>query len=130
VKPVPIANAETAAFWAGCNEGRLLLQRCGSCDARQFYPRLLCTRCGSRELEWQAASGAATIRTFTIIRRAVSEAFESDVPYVVALVALAEGPTLMSNIVDCDPEALFIGQPVTLTFEQRGDQAIPQFTPD
>ena len=74
-------------------------------------------------------SGAGVLRSFTVIRRAVSAAFTDDVPYAVALVALAEGPCLMTNIINCDPETLAIGQAVEVVFEPRGDLKLPQFQP-
>ena len=65
-----------------------------------------------------------------MIRRAVSAEFEDDVPYVVALIKLEEGVRLMSNLVDCEPEAARIGLPVMVTFEQRSAEiTIPQFQP-
>ena len=129
-KPVPPVTVETATFWQGCATGRLLLQRCDDCRQAQFHPRLLCACCGGRTLSWLAACGRGQIRSWTVIRRAVSQAFQPDVPYVVALVRLAEGPTMMSNIIHCDPEAVAIGQPVRVVFESRGDIVVPQFEPD
>ena len=129
-KPLPPINPASQPFWDACAKGRLLLQRCGDCGHLQLYPRLLCAACGSRNLEWAQASGRGTGQTFTIIRRAVSAAFEPDAPYVVALVDLEEGPTLMSNIIGCDPASVAIGQPVRVTFEARGEGiAVPQFEP-
>jgi uncharacterized OB-fold protein len=96
----------------------------------QFYPRIVCTECTSRNLEWVKASGQGKIRTFTIVRLPVSEAYAADVPYVVALIELEEGPTMMSNVVDCDPEALRIGDPVQVLFEDWSDDiSIPKFSP-
>ena len=87
-----------------------------------------CVRCGGVELSDLDASGAGTIRSFTIIRRAVSSAFEADVPYVVALVTLAEGPTVMANILDAPLDALAIGASVELVFERRNEEInVPQF---
>ena len=129
-KPLPPINPATQPFWDACAQGRLLLQHCGDCGHLQLYPRLLCAACGSRTLGWVEASGRGTVKTFTIIRRAVSAAFEPDAPYVVALVELEEGPTLMSNIIGRDPASVAIGQPVRVTFEARGEGiAVPQFEP-
>lgn len=130
-KPLPPVTADTAPFWDACAQGRLLLQRCRDCGHWQFHPRRLCVACGGRALEWKEASGRGQVKSWTIIRRAVSQAFEADVPYVVALVALAEGPTMMANIVGCDPETVAVGQPLRVAFERRGEaMAVPQFEPD
>ena len=129
-KHLPPVNAETAPYWEGCREGELRLQRCAACAGLQFYPRLLCSHCGARELTWAVASGNGRVRSFTIVRRAVSAAYEQDVPYVVALIELQEGPTMMSNVVGCDPEAVEIGMPVRVTFERWTDEiSMPLFQP-
>ena len=128
MKPLPPVDAQSRSYWEACKQGRLTLQRCSSCGHLQHYPRLLCVHCGGRALVDVTASGRGTVRSFTIIRRAVSAAFEADVPYVVALIELAEGPTLMTNIVQSPPESVQIGAVVELTFEQRTpDVALPQF---
>ena len=134
-KPLPVANAETRPYWDAAANHQLLIQRCADCGHLQFYPRLICSHCSSRAVEWHAASGRGTVKSFTIIRRAVSAAFEADVPYVVALVLLEEGPTMMSNIVECDAERVHIGMAVSVTFELRtrdaenAPVAVPQFRP-
>ncbi len=130
LKNLPVESAETAEYWAGCRRGELLIQRCGHCGRHQFYPRLLCGACGHRGLEWVAASGRGSISSFTIVRRAVSEAYAPELPYVVALIHLEEGPTMMSNVVDCAPEALRIGLPVTVTFKAwSAEMILPVFRP-
>jgi uncharacterized OB-fold protein len=84
----------------------------------------------SENLEWVKASGRGQVLTFTIVRRAVSEAYAADVPYVVALIQLDEGPKMMSNVVQCDPETLKIGSPVQVVFEDWSEEfSIPQFRP-
>lgn len=116
-KALPPVSPESLEYWEGCRDGELRLQRCRDCGHVQFYPRLLCSACAGEALEWQQASGAGIVKSFTIIRRAVSAAYEADAPYVVALIELAEGPTMMSNVVGCDPESVAIGMPVRLDFE-------------
>jgi uncharacterized OB-fold protein len=129
-KHFPRPTPETEVFWEGCRKQELLLQRCVECSEFQFYPRIICTNCTSKNLEWVKASGQGTILTFTIVRRPVSEAYAADVPYVVALIKLDEGPTMMSNVVQCDPETLQIGDPVQVLFENWSeDVSIPQFRP-
>lgn len=129
-KPAPPVDALSQAFWDACNQGQLSVQVCGECGQKQLYPRVACTQCQGRQLRLELACGKGLVRSFTIIRRAVSAAFEPDVPYVVALVALDEGPTLMSNIVHCEVDQVSIGQRVCVTFEARGDQQIYQFEPE
>jgi uncharacterized protein len=129
-KPIPEPTHETAEYWAGAARQQLMIQRCKMCGRHQFPPRMLCTACSSREVEWVRAQGLATVRSFTIVRRPVSEAFAADVPYIVALVVLDEGPTLMTNIIDCKLEDLRIGMQVRVCFEKRTvTVTLPQFTP-
>ncbi len=124
----PRPTAETQPWWDACRESRLLLQRCAACGAHQFYPRMMCARCDSDAVEWVAASGRGRIRSYTVVRRPVSKAYAAMTPYVVALVELAEGPTLMSNIVDCVPEAVAVGLPVQVTFERwSAEISVPMF---
>jgi uncharacterized protein len=131
-KNLPASTAETAEYWAGCRRHELLIQRCASCGEYQFYPRMLCTSCSARSLQWVRASGGGTVKSFTIVRRAVSEAYAADVPYVVALIRLAEGPTMMSNVIGCRAEEVRMGMPVEVVFEDwpgAGGVTVPKFQP-
>ncbi len=130
VKHFPRPMPETQAYWQGCRNHQLLIQRCTRCKEFQFYPRVICSKCMSGNLEWEKASGRGKILAYTIVRRAVSQAYDADVPYVVALIQLDEGPTMMSNIVQCAPETLEIGRPVEVVFEDWSEEiSIPQFRP-
>lgn len=129
-KFLPISTPETAFWWENCRAERLLIQHCGDCGSHQFYPRSYCTSCSGDSLEWVEAAGLGTVSTFTICRVPVAEAYAADLPYVVALVRLQEGPTLMSNITDCDPESVRTGMPVEVVFESRTEEiTLPQFRP-
>ena len=53
-------------------------------------------------------------------------------PYAIAVVELAEGPRLMTNIVDCPqtPEALLLDMPLEVAFERIDDEiTLPLFRP-
>lgn len=129
-KFLPHPTPETEFWWENCRENRLLLQHCSACGNFQFYPRLACCGCQSAELEWVEANGAGTVETFTICRVPVAEAYADDLPYVVAIVRLAEGPAMMSNIIGCDAEAVTTGMPVEVVFEVRNEEiTLPQFRP-
>ncbi len=130
VKSYPERTPETAEYWDACARHELLIQRCLACGMHQFYPRLFCAACSASTLEWARASGRGTIKSFTIVRRAVSAAYAADVPYVVALIVLEEGPTMMSNVVGCDVGEVRIGQPVQVVFDDWSkDVSIPKFKP-
>lgn len=121
--PAPPPNPETKAFWDAASQGKLLIKRCTACAAVHYYPRALCPFCGSDATEWQTAAGAGTIYSYSVMRRA-------DVPYAIAYVTLDEGVTMMTNLVDCDFNALRIGQRVRLVFKPTdGGPPVPTFTP-
>ena len=127
-KTLPVATALSAPYWQACHAGRLLLQRCEACAQVQFYPRAFCTRCTSERVVWVEASGRGRVKSFTVIRRAVSVAYAADVPYIVALIELAEGPTMMSNIVDAQT-AVRIGAAVRVRFNALSAEiSVPVFT--
>ena len=129
-KPIPAPSRETAPYWEGCRLHQLRIQRCSECRQYQFFPRIYCSKCFGERIEWVNASGRATVLSFTIVRRAVSPAFAKDVPYVIALVTLEEGPQMMTNIVGCEPEDVTIGMPVEVIFEDWSDTiSIPKFRP-
>jgi uncharacterized OB-fold protein len=120
--PTPLSEP----YWQGCRDGVLRLQHCTGCGRYQFYPRNLCSHCSGRELAWRDASGRGRVATFTVVRRGVSTAYEA--PYIVALIDLAEGPRMMSWLVDTEPEDVVIGAPVTVDFEAWSDDvSMPVF---
>ena len=127
-RPLPQPTPETQHFWDGTKEGELRLQRCRDCGHVYFPPRPLCPACSSRNVEAFAASGRGSLLSYVINQRQ-HPSFDS--PYAIALVQLEEGPTMMSNIVDCEqtPEVLVLDMPLTVTFEYHGDIAIPLFRP-
>jgi hypothetical protein len=129
-KPIPVPTRETKPYWEACKKHELHIQKCAACGHHQFYPRLYCTKCMSEQVEWVKASGRAKVLSFTVVYRPVTQAFAADVPYVVALVTLDEGPQMMTNIVGCEPEKVHIGMPVQVTFEDWTEEiSVPKFKP-
>jgi uncharacterized protein len=119
----PGTNPETKAFWAAADEARLLIGLCRRCDKAFFYPRALCPFCLNADTGLRSVSGDGTIYSYSVVRFA-------PVPYAIALVTLAEGPTMMTNIVDCDLDRLSIGQRVRVTFKPSEEgQLVPMFAP-
>lgn len=123
-RPRPAPSPTTERFWAATADQQLLMQRCGACGHLQLYPRATCTSCGSTELGWEAASGRATLHTFTVARRATHPAFDGAEPYVVAIVELAEGPRITGNVVDCPVDDVRVGMPLELTWDDPGEDGI------
>ncbi len=129
-RPAPEITGHAAPFWAAARNGRLVIQRCPACGHSQHYPRPWCTNCLHESPEFVETSGEGTIYTFTVIRRSAVPAFAARVPYVLAFVDLDEGVRLVTNIVDCDPETVRIGQRVRARFESIDhDHTVVLFAP-
>ena len=121
--PSPIVSVEAEAFWNAAREGRFTVPTCSDCGKAHWYPRAVCPFCSSEKVQWCDASGRGTIYTFSVMRRAKE-------PYAIAYVTLAEGPTMMTNIVDCDFDKLSIGQAVSVVFKDtEGGPPVPMFRP-
>ena len=122
--PSPGVNPETAAFWDAAKEGRFLIRACTACGKAHWYPRAICPHCFSDRTEWREGTGRGTIYSVSVMKRAPEV-------YAIAYVTLAEGPTMMTNIVECDFDALHIGQDVALTWRPtQGDgPPYPVFRP-
>jgi uncharacterized protein len=129
-KFAPVPTPDTAHYFEGTAAGELRIQRCGSCATAFFYPRSGCPHCGSTDLAWERASGRARLHTYVISHRA-APGFEDQVPYAIAVVELAEGPRMMTNIVGVanTPEALVLDMDLEVDFEPRGTVAVPVFRP-
>jgi uncharacterized OB-fold protein len=121
--PAPPVNPETQPFWDAAAEGRLLIKTCRSCGQAHYYPRAICPFCFADTTQWLQASGRGTVYSYSVIRRV-------PVPYVIAYVTLEEGVTMMTNIVECDLDAIRIGQAVKVVFRPtEGGPPVPMFTP-
>ena len=128
-KPVPAPSEDSKPFWDGCQRRELLLQRCEDCGTHRFPPSLLCPRCMSLNQQWVKASGKARVYSFEITHRPFYPAW--DPPYNVAIVELAEGPRLHTNIVACRLEDIRIDMAVEAVFENIEGQEwlLPRFKP-
>lgn len=118
--PMPLADGDSRVFWEGVAQHKLLIQRCDACQQYIFYPRSLCPHCFSDALSWVQAEGAGTIYSYTVVHQAYGP-FAAQVPFVVALVELSEGVRMMTRITGSPPEAVRIGAPVRVVFEQVGE---------
>ena len=127
---LPSIDEGTAPWWEATREGRLLVKRCTDCGKAHFYPRPFCPYCWSESVDWEQASGHATLYTWSVVHNNDLPPFGERVPYVAAVVDLAEGPRMMTNIVDCNSDALTVGQALVVDFEPRTDDiTVPVFRP-
>jgi len=121
--PAPTINPENERYFNAAGKGVLLIGKCNACGEYHFYPRVLCPHCFSDNTEWVPAKGTGVIYTWSTMRRGVP------VPYTIAYVTLDEGVSMMTNIVDCDTDALKIGDKVSLVFKPAEDGTpVPMFT--
>lgn len=123
--PAPARYPDNLAFWEGTAQGVLRLRHCAACAQPHWYPRPQCPLCMGDASDWKEASGLGTIYSFSICRRV------GPVPFVIAYVRLDEGVTMLTNIVDCDPERLRIGDRVRVVMQTSDDGTtkVPMFTP-
>ncbi len=128
IRPTPFATEISRPYWNAAREGVLRLQRCQACQTAIHYPRRWCPKCWSTDLEHFDARGTGIVVTYTIVHESPFEAFDAHTPYVLAIIQLEEGPTMLANIVGPDAMEAAIGDPVQVCFEKRnGWTVIPQF---
>jgi uncharacterized protein len=125
--PLPdVDDPLTAPYFAGAARGELMITRCEACAAYVWYPQEHCPKCEG-DLTWVPVSGAATLFSWAVVRRAFLPAFAEQVPFVTALVALVEDPAvrLPTYLVDADPESLRADEPVRVTFRPLSFPTVP-----
>ena len=116
-KPLPQPSLESAPFWQGLLEHRLLLQRCAGCAKIRHYPRPVCDVCYTMEYDWVDASGRGTVHSWTVSHHAFHPGFKTDLPYSVVTVDLDEGVRMQSRLIGASPDRLCIGLPVEVVYE-------------
>lgn len=121
--PAPRVLPESLPFWQAADEGRYLVKKCNSCGQVHHYPRDICPFCLSDDTVWQDSPGTGVVYSFSTMGK-------DEAAYTMAYVTLDEGVTVMSNLVECDPTQVVIGQKVRVVFTPtEGGHAVPMFTP-
>jgi uncharacterized OB-fold protein len=129
-KPEPRPAPESIPYWEAAKQHRLALPQCTACDQHWFPPSRTCPHCLSSEVKWSDVSGRGKVFSFVIYDRVYHPAFEAEVPYVVALIELEEGPRLLSNIVGVAPTDVKCEMKVKVVFDDMpGGVSIPKFSP-
>ena len=118
-------------FWLSVENRAMALPWCAPCEAFFFYPRPFCPACWSSEISYREVSGKGTVWSHTVVRfgHGANEGWKTRLPYVVALIELAEGVRMMSNVVDCPVEAVHGGMPVALVYREYDGRILPVFVP-
>ncbi|NUR66854.1 MAG: nucleic acid-binding protein [Streptomyces sp.] len=122
---VPEADAFTRTYWDAAADGTLLIRHCRACDRPHHYPREFCPHCWSEDVQWRPASGRAELYTWSVVHRNDLPPFGERTPYVAAVVQLAEGPRMMTEVVDAPPQTLCAGLGLQVGFRD----GIPVFRP-
>jgi uncharacterized OB-fold protein len=126
---IPSPTPETQPFWEGTKQGELRLQRCDACAHVYFPPRPFCPKCAGRKVSWFKSSGRGRLFSYVIHHRP-APGFKP--PYSIAVVELAEGPRMMTNIINCPqtPEALQLDMKVEVAWSKLSDEiTLPTFQP-
>ena len=118
---IPTIDAASAPYWEAAKQGELLIAQCAACGKVHHYPRPFCPFCWSTEVHWEEASGRAVLYTYSIVRRNDLAPFTERVPYVAGIVELAEGPRVMTDIVEADFDDVHIGMDLQATFVEIAD---------
>lgn len=130
-RPLPnLDRAETKPYWEAARRHELVIQRCRDCQGWIWYPQTVCPSCNSWDLGWERVSGNGTIYSFVVVRHGLHPWFATRLPFVSALVELEEAPhvRLTAEIIECPPEAVFVGMNVEVCFEDVDDKVtLPQF---
>ena len=127
--PLPQPDSASAPFWDGCAKRHLLVQRCIGCGSFQSSPRLMCRTCRGAEFDWHESKGYGRVYTYTIAHHPASPALREQVPYVVVVVELGDcgSARLVSNLVGENAEAVTVGSPVRLLWDDGAGTWLPRF---
>ncbi len=129
-KPLPKPTRWSEPFWEAAREHRLVLRRCDACGTYQHPPYPSCEVCYGEEFSWVEAAGRATLFAYTVNHSSVPYPFLADLPYVTAIVELTEGVRMISNIVECDHDALRNGMELEVVFADVSEEwTLPQWKP-
>jgi uncharacterized OB-fold protein len=120
--PAPLVTPANERFWAATAQNRFELQRCTACDTVVWFPQRRCPECWTESLDTFDAAGTGTVYSFTVVRRGNGD-WRDAAPFVLAYVELDEGPRVLTNIVDCDPDDVHIDMPVTLLWHDTGENS-------
>jgi uncharacterized OB-fold protein len=129
-KPLPEINDENRPFWEAAQRHELIMQKCLDCAQYRYPPASICPHCLSMKAEWTRVSGRGRVYTWTVFHQVYHPAFKDEVPYNIAVVKLDEGPQLISTVVDCNNEDLYLDMPVEVVFDEVTEEVtLPRFRP-
>jgi uncharacterized OB-fold protein len=128
LRPRPALTEDNSFFFEGAREGKLLIQRCGSCGTLRHPPRPACAVCRSFDWDTVESTGKGTVYSYVVVHYPQVPAF--DYPLPIAVVELEEGTRLVADLIGIEAEAVEIGLPVTVEFVAVDDElTLPMFRP-
>ena len=122
--PLPQPTEEAQPFFDALLEGRLTIQRCTACGALSHPPKAMCSACHGKAFDWRPMSGKGEVYSYVVTHQAVHPAFVDHTPMATVEIELAEGPRLVSNLVDVPADEIEIGLPVQVVFEDIGNGVV------
>lgn len=129
-KPIPVPSHESKPYWEGLRQHKLMMPGCGACGHRWFPPTHLCPRCRATDVRFEPVSGRGRVFSFVNFHRNYHKGFADERPYCVAVIALDEGPRMISNVIGIAPDKVVCDMAVEVVFEDIADAAtLPKFKP-
>ena len=131
-KQSPVPDALSKPFWDACNEGRLVMQTCKTCNRMQFPPEPACSECSSKEnLEWREVSGRGKINGYGVMHDCRIRTLQADQPFNIALIELEDDPeiTMYSHLPGTPVDEVPVGASVQVVFEETPatGQKVPEW---
>lgn len=127
-KPVPSITPTSEPFWSAAAKGFLAYQHCMDCGNAQYYPRMLCSKCGSRRIDWKKSIGKAVVHATTRVHVGL-HSFKAEAPYDIVLIDVEEGFRMLVNVIN-NPDDVVIGDQGRVVFVSRDGVSFPQFKRD
>jgi uncharacterized OB-fold protein len=126
-RAVPVPTELSRGFWEAAMRHVLVRPVCADCGRSFFTPQIACPECLSERWSWTPSSGKGHVYSFTVCHRAPTPGLE--VPYILAIVDLEEGWSMLSNVEGCSPDDVRIGLEVEVGWKPLADVVLPVFTP-
>lgn len=123
-----LSDPDWEPFWGGCKRGVLLIQRCARCERFRYPPSPICPSCLSSDHLWVEVSGKGTLFSFSVVQRALDPYWKGELPYLVGVIELEEGPRMLSNLINTPMDKVRIGMALRVEFETITEEIVlPRF---
>jgi uncharacterized OB-fold protein len=129
-KPIPKINEDSRPFWEGCGAHELRFQKCNQCGHVRWPPAIICPECHGEDTVWITAAGHGRVYTYVVYHVAYHPGFKGELPYVVAIVELDEGPHIYTNIIECSTDEVYCDMTVEVVWDDvTTELTLPKFRP-